>query len=557
LLSSKKSFAAKGNSFVNQPQAFPSSANGSMPMRISDVVKPWAERLPDHKAVVDPNGSWSYSELERIISQTADWLRSSGVRAGDRVMIVGENCREFAGVLLAVGSLDAWPVPVNAHLAPREVDQVRDHCEARRVVYITSVSVHATEHANRHGASAEHVRGLGLLGLGPLNNVEPEPIDPDLGNRVAALIYTSGTTGLPKGVMLTHNNLIFSAGGAAKIRSLSPEDCLYGVLPLSHIVGLSIVFLGTLLSGATIYLEPRFDPMAARVTLEKQRITIMLGVPSMYSQFLQYARLRKLGSLSLPALRIISCSGAPLPPAIKSSVEDLFRLPLHHGYGITECSPNIAQVRLDAPPRRDNSVGPMFPGVEARLVGHDRQPVPEGDVGELWVRGPNIMKGYYRAPDETALAIDADGWFNTGDLARFEDGNLFIVGRTKDLIIRFGFNVYPAEVEAVLNTHPAVAQSAVIGRTTKAGEEILAFVQPSPSSHLTETALAEYAARHLAAYKRPSHIRLVSAMPMTASGKIAKADLAKFADDTRQGGSPEDHAYSPNSTSAVPALPSK
>jgi acyl-CoA synthetase (AMP-forming)/AMP-acid ligase II len=236
--------------------------------------------------------------------------------------------------------------------------------------------------------------------------------------------------------------------------------------------------------------------------------------------------------LKLPSLRIISCSGAPLPAAIKSSVETLFGLPLHHGYGITECSPNIAQVRPDVPPRTDNSVGPMFPGVEAQLVGGDGQPVPAGEVGELRVRGPNIMKGYYRAPEETAAAIDAEGWFNTRDLARFEDGNLFIVGRTKDLIIRFGFNVYPAEVETVLNAHPAVAQSAVIGRSTGQDEEIVAFVQPSSGSRLTEIELAAYLAERLAPYKRPSHILFISTMPMTPSGKIAKADLAKMAEKT-------------------------
>ena len=527
-------------------------------MRISDVVKPWADRLPDHKAIVDPNGSWSYRELGAVISQTADWLRASGVRAGDRVMIVGENCREFAAVLLAVASLDAWPVPVNPRLSGREIDAVRDHCEPRRVIYTTSVSVHATEHANRHGALVAEVHDLGRIGLGPLNeNVQPEPIDADVGSRVGALIYTSGTTGLPKGVMLTHDNLLFSARGAAKIRSLNSEDRLYGSLPLSHIVGLSIVFLGTLLSGATIYLEPRFDPVAARVALERERITIMLGVPSMFSLFLQYAKMRNLQSFEFPALRIISCSGAPLPPAIKSSVEALFGLPLHHGYGITECSPNVAQVRPDAPPRADNSVGPMFPGVEAKLVGPGGQPVPAGEVGELWVHGPNIMKGYYRAPEETAAAIDAEGWFNTRDLARFEDENLFIVGRTKDLIIRFGFNVYPAEVEGVLNAHPAVVQSAVVGRTTQGDEEILAFVQPAPGSQLTETDLAEYAAKHLAPYKRPSHILLVSTMPMTPSGKIAKADLAKIAENMRQRRSPEPTVYSGAAISASPIPPTK
>jgi len=521
---------------VTQHLLTPLPAYASTSMRICDVVKLWADRLPDQRAVADPSGSWTYRELEGVISQTADWLRRSGVRPGDRVMIVGENCRQFATVLLAVVSLDAWPVPANAHLSAREIDAVRDHCGARRVVYTTSVSTHATEHANRHGALIDDVRGLGQIGLGPLNEtVQPEPIDADIGSRVGALIYTSGTTGLPKGVMLTHNNLLFSAGGAAKIRSMNSEDCLYGILPLSHIVGLSIVFLGTLMSGAAIYLDPRFDPMAARVTLERERITIMLGVPSMFSQFLQYAKIRKVPSLKFPALRIISCSGAPLPPAVKSSVESLFGLPLHHGYGITECSPNIAQVRLDVPHRKDNSVGPMFPGVEARVVGPDRKPVPAGEVGELWVRGPNIMKGYYRAPDETAAAINAEGWFNTRDLARFEDENLFIVGRTKDLIIRSGFNVYPAEVEAVLNANPAVAQSAVIGRTTQGDEEILAFVQASPNSLLKEADLAEYAAKHLVPYKRPSSIFLVSTMPMTASGKIAKSDLAKMADGIRQG----------------------
>jgi len=178
----------------------------------------------------------------------------------------------------------------------------------------------------------------------------------------------------------------------------------------------------------------------------------------------------------------------------------------------------------------------MFPGVEAKLIGGDGRPVPAGEVGELHVRGPNIMKGYYRAPEETAAAVDAEGWYNTRDLARFEDGNLFIVGRTKDLIIRSGFNVYPAEVEAVLNIHPAVAQSAVIGRITHGNEEILAFVQASAGSPLTEAELAEYAAKHLAAYKRPTHIFVIAAMPMTASGKIAKNDLAKMADQIPQTG---------------------
>lgn len=489
----------------------------------------WVERSPAHIALVDDAGSWTYRQLAQSVSETQAWLRGAGVRPGDRVMIMGENCRAFAAVLLAVARLDAWCIPVNPRLSAREIDAIRDHCDARRVVYLTTASTHANDHAKRHGALSEEIGDLGSVGIGPLNeNAQAEEIDADAGNRVAVLIYTSGTTGAPKGVMLRHRNLLFSAGGSAKIRSMTPEDRLFGVLPLSHIVGLSVL-LGTLVSGATLYLVSRFDPMAARLALEKDRITIMLGVPSMFSQFLQYAKIRKLESLKFSALRIISCSGAPLPPATKLAVENLLGLPLHHAYGITECGPTVAQVRPEAPVRADTSVGPILPGSEIKLVGSDGKTVPAGEVGELWVRSPGVMKGYYRAPEETAAAINAEGWFNTRDLARLEGDNLFIVGRTKDLIIRFGFNVYPAEVEAVLNGHPAVAKSAVIGRMVEGDEEIIAFVQPLPDTALTTLEVAEYAAKHLAAYKRPSHIVLLAEMPATALGKIMKPELAKIA----------------------------
>ncbi len=295
---------------------------------------------------------------------------------------------------------------------------------------------------------------LGSLGVGGFNDSAiPEPLDDEVANRVAALIYTSGTTGLPKGVMLTHKNLLYVAAVSAEIRKLSPEDRVYGVLPISHAVGLAVVLLGSLLSGATLYLAPRFDPVAALATIEQEKLTVVLGAPSMFSLLLEYAKLKRVESFNFPSLRIISSSSAPLQPALKSEVEKAFGLTLHNGYGITECSPNIAQTRPENP-RTDVSVGPIFPGVEIKLTGADGRLVREGEVGELSVRGPNVMKGYYRSPEETAAAIDAEGWFNTRDLARLENGNLFIVGRAKELIVRFGFNVYPAEVEAVLNALP-------------------------------------------------------------------------------------------------------
>jgi acyl-CoA synthetase (AMP-forming)/AMP-acid ligase II len=503
--------------------------SATLPVRISDVVKVWAELSPDHPALIEASGSWTYGQLSSALCATQSWLRASGIRPGDRVMIVGENCREFVTLLLASAANDAWPVLVNARLSAREVDEIRDHCGARRVLFTTSVSPHAAEHAKRHSAQIAEVEGLGTVGVGTLNEqVNPELIlECDVADRVAALIYTSGTTGLPKGVMLSHRNLLFLAAGSAKIRSLSPDDRLYGVLPMSHAVGLSVVLLGSLLSGSTLYLTSRFDPMSARVTLEKERITVLLGAPATFTQFLQYANFRKIESLKFPALRIISSSGAQLHPSTKTEVEDLFGMPLHNGYGVTECSPTIAQTRVDAP-RTDTSIGPPFPGIEIKLVGPDRKTVPEGEPGELWVRGPNVMKGYYRAPEETAAVINSEGWFNTRDLARLENGNLFIVGRTKDLIVHHGFNVYPAEVEAVLNAHPAVAQSAVIGRSIEGDEEVLAFIQPLPDSTLTSSELAEYAAPHLAAYKRPSQIVILQSLPLTPTGKVVKAELARM-----------------------------
>jgi acyl-CoA synthetase (AMP-forming)/AMP-acid ligase II len=446
-------------------------------------------------------------------------------------MIVCENCRAFVAILLALASLDAWPVLVNARLSEREVDEIREHSGSRLVIFTTGVSPQAREHARRHGAVAQEVAGFQGVAVGPQNaNVEPETVDAEPSQRVAALIYTSGTTGLPKGVMLTHRNLLFVAAVSAKIRSLTTDDRLYGVLPMSHAVGLSVVLLGSLISGSTLYLASRFDPGAALATFQNERLTVVLGAPSVFSLFVDYAKMKGLTAFKLPSLRIISSSGAPLQPALKAQVESVFGMTLYNGYGVTECSPNIAQAVVGEH-RTDTSVGRILPGVELHLVGSDRQPVADGEVGELWVRGPNIMKGYYRAPQETADAINTEGWFNTRDLARLENGYLFIVGRTKELIVRFGMNVYPAEVEAVFNSHPAVLRSAVIGRTvegTQGGEEVIAYVQLTPSATISEMHLAQHAAQHLAPYKRPSQILLVAGMPLTPTGKIIKGELAKW-----------------------------
>ncbi len=254
-----------------------------LPVRTSDAIRQWVEKSPDHPALVEKSGKWTYRELEAAVAETELWLRSLGVRPGDRVMIVLENCRAFIAILFALGRMDAWPVLVNAHLSAREIDQIREHCGARRLIYTVEVSPHAKEHAARHNAVTVESKALGIVAVGPLNeSVEPEPLDANPSDRVAALIYTSGTTGMPKGVMLSHRNLLFVAGISAQIRAISPADRLFGILPMSHAVGLSVVLLGTLISGATLYVTPRFDPVMFRTLLEREKLTIALGVPAMF-----------------------------------------------------------------------------------------------------------------------------------------------------------------------------------------------------------------------------------------------------------------------------------
>jgi acyl-CoA synthetase (AMP-forming)/AMP-acid ligase II len=500
----------------------------SVPSTIHQLIDGWVKTSPEQNALIDSSGVWTYKDLDAAVTHARNWLTSLSIRPGDRVLLVSENCRPLVAVLLAVTSLDAWPVLVNARLSAREIDNIKVHSGSRRSIFFVGASTHAAEHAARYNAIADAPVLLGPVAVSPLNDAaEPEPVESEPEDRIAALIYTSGSTGLPKGVMLTHRNVLFIACNAAKIRSLTPRDRLYGVMPISHIVGLAPVLLGTLYSGASLYLVRQFDPMSARKAIETDKITVMLGVPAMFNQFAEYAKLRRITRFSFPSLRILSCSGAPLHPATKSSTEDLFGLVLHHGYGVTEASPNIAQTRIESP-SSDLSVGPPFPGVEVKLVDGSGNTVPEGEPGELWARGPNIMRGYYRSPEETSTAVNAEGWLNTRDVARIQDGNLYIIGRTRDLIVHKGFNVYPVEVESVLNAHPDVAQSAVIGVTIDQDEEVIAFVQLSAGSSLTVGELAAYAAQHLVMYKRPSKFIVVSSMPTTASGKILKSELVKL-----------------------------
>jgi acyl-CoA synthetase (AMP-forming)/AMP-acid ligase II len=461
------------------------------------------------------------------VAGTAVTLADYGVRPGDRVMIVSENSLALVAILLAASELDAWSVVVNPRLSEREIDLIRDHSGARRVFYTIEVSNNARQHANRHGAAIVALDALGTLGIGLLNEQTlPEPVETDRWRRVAALVYTLGTTGNPKGVMLTHRNVLFSARVAGAQRD--PTDKAYCVLPISHIVGYSAILIASLMVGATVQLVPRYDPAALISAIANDGITLLFGVPATYQRLLEYKTIAGIAGLPRGKLRRLAVAGAPLDVTLKSKIEAEFGLPLRNGYGITECAPAITGVQAETP-RSDDAVGSLVTGIEARLVKPGGGAVAPGEVGELHVRGPNVMRGYYRDLEATTAVIDRDGWFNTGDLARFENDILFIVGRTKELIIRSGFNVYPPEVEAVLNDHPAVVQSAVIGRSVPGNEEVVALVELLPGSTATRADLMAHAARQLAPYKRPCEIIMLDALPAGSTGKILKHRLAEAA----------------------------
>ena len=497
-----------------------------LPRRIHEAYGRHALESPDRVALIEDGASWSYRELDRAVTGIAEALRSLGVRAGDRIMIVSENCIALAGMLLAASRIDAWAIVANPRLSARELDQIRDHSGARRMLFTAEVSKEAAAHASRCGAEIRHVGPLKQIGVAALNEAAvAEPVEADAVKQVAVLIYTSGTTGTPKGVMLTHENLLISARTTAYFRKMDTSDKIYIVLPISHIVGVSLLIM-TLMTGATVRLVSKYDPAALARAIAEEGITILNGVPATYQRLLEYKAVTGLAQLDRGSLRLIAVAGAPLDLDLKSRVEKEFGLPLSNGYGITECSPGISGVRFDAP-RTDQAVGTLLPGVEGRIRTVDGRPVAKGEVGELHVRGRNVMRGYYRAPELTAKVIDSEGWFNTGDLARFEGDCLYIVGRTKEMIIRSGFNVYPAEVEAVLSSHSDVVQCAVVGRAVDGNEEVVAFVQLLQGSAMKPSDLMAFINPQLTSYKRPSEIIVLDALPATSTGKILKHKLAE------------------------------
>ena len=495
--------------------------------RLHQLVDAQAQARPDAPMARDHDGrTVTWGALDAATHRLAGVLGEAGVRPGDRVMIVAENSAALVAAFYACSRLDAWALLVNARASGPELAAIAQDAGIRLAVYTTAVSPDAGTHAQTDGARPFD-DPVAPLAIGPAHQADPEPVQADAG-QVAALLYTTGTTGKPKGVMLSHGNLLFAGQGAAALRGTAPDDILYGALPLTHVYGLASMLGATATAGAQLWFDPRFTP-AGLLAAIRGGVSILPAVPQMHALFADHIRAQGLTTLADTRLRFVSSGGAPLDPELRRRAERVYGVPMQNGYGMTEATAGIT-VTNSQPGDDDTSTGLPFPGVEVRL---DVQADAADGVGEILTRGPHVMRGYYGQPQATAAVLCPDGWLRTGDLGRLDDaGRLYVVGRLKELIIRSGFNVYPVEVEAALVEHPDVLQAAVVGRALPGGnEEVVAFVRPAEGAGLDEPGLRAHVAARLSPYKRPGLYVITDTLPATPTGKVLKHKLiAHFAD---------------------------
>jgi len=490
-----------------------------LPAWLHDMPAGWAERLPDGTALIEDETVWNWRRFADEITAASDALKTAGVRPGDRVMVVHENGLAASTLFFAASSAGAWAVPVNARLADDEIDYIAEHAGARRMLFTIGVSCEAGDHAERHDAGPFAWTGGGAVAISPSRDVSPEPVSGDPAKDVGVLLYTTGTTGRSKGVMLSHRSVVFVASGPGSPSPPGPEDRSYGALPISHAYGLCSTFLRAVFGGAASHLQARFSASGMLQALASG-VTICNAVPAMYARLLDH--LGKTGeTLEAPKLRALTAGGAPVDPDLARRVEALFGLGVINGYGLTEAGPTVSRSAAGDP----DTSGPPIVGVEVRAVGPQGRDVAVGEPGDIWVRGPNLMLGYYRDAEATAVAMTPDGWLKTGDIGvLMDDGRITIVDRAKEIIIRSGFNVSPVEVEEALNAHPGVLQSAVVGVALAGNETVVAFAEVS-DGRADETALLAWARERLAPYKRPERIEVLEALPAAPTGKVLKAKL--------------------------------
>lgn len=496
--------------------------------RIHELFDAWLRRSPDRVFLHLPDtgggpSTMTYAEVGTLVDSLKAELRADGVQPGDRVLVVAENCPQHLALILACSRIGAWSCGVNARMAPGEIAAFAQKADARVHYFTSGVSRAAAAHAARFEARPSSVEGLLRS---PVRGQAVSETGP-LAGEVAAIIFTSGTSGTPKGVLMTHRGVTHFGRISAASRELGEHDRSYAYLPMTHIFGLGTVLVASLYAGATLLMRPAFDPADALDDLANHGVTQLQGPPALFARLLAHMEQAGIQRPPAPQLRYVYTGAGPLDATLKRRVEAAFGLPLHHGYGLSEYAGSVAVTRLHEP-RDDTSAGYPVEGAALRIVdpqtGRD---LPAGERGEIWMRGIGLMPGYFRDPAATAAVLKDGGWYASGDLGEIHaDGAVFVVGRLKEMIIRSGFNVYPAEVEAVLNAFPGIERSAVAGRAAADGnEDIIAFVELKPGAVLDDAALQAHLRERLAPYKQPAVIRTVAAFPMTGSGKVLKRQL--------------------------------
>jgi long-chain acyl-CoA synthetase len=490
-------------------------------VNLAQILDDSAQQHPENVAIKLDDVELSYATLQQGAMRVAALLRERGVQPGDRVAIMLPNVPYFPLCYYGILRAGAVVVPLNVLNKRREVTFYLNDSGAKLLFVWNGFAEEGEPGAADAGTDCVVVAPGEfeqlLAGLDPVT----ETVERDASDT-AVILYTSGTTGTPKGAELTHANLLRNCQIARGLFDLGADAVTLGALPLFHSFGQTCGMNATILAGGTLTLIPRFDPEKALQIIQRDHVDVFEGVPTMYGAMLHVSDRDR---YDVSNLKVCASGGAAMPVELMRGFEEAFGCKVLEGYGLSETSP-VASFNHPDRERKPGSIGTPIDGVEMKVVDEDGAEVAQGEVGEIVIRGHNVMKGYWQRPEATAEAI-RDGWFHTGDMARIDDdGYFFIVDRKKDMIIRGGFNVYPREIEEVLYEHPAVREAAVIGVPHEThGEEVAAAVVLKDGAQATADELREYVKGNVAAYKYPRHVFFVDELPKGPTGKILKREI--------------------------------
>ncbi|MBV7316566.1 long-chain-fatty-acid--CoA ligase [Shewanella sp. NIFS-20-20] len=513
------------------------------PLNLADYLVATAAKMPQKTAIIYEQQAISYGELDRMSNQVANGLTALGVGAGDKVALCCPNVPEFAAVYYGILKVAAVVVPFNVLLKANEIQYHLTDSQAKVLIChegnsqlpLASSARTAFEQVDtcqqlvmirKDSPQAGMSDGTPTIQSWFSEQSQQQHITATHANDTAVILYTSGTTGQPKGAELSHANVVNNALCAQQFSRLTPDDVSLITLPLFHTFGQSVQMNASVLTGATMVLVPRFEPGLILSLMAQHQVSVFAGVPTMYIGMLAYIHQHQLPVANIAShLNIAMSGGASLPVEVLQQFKHTFGVPILEGYGISETSAVTSFSHLECP-QIPGSVGQPIAGVMMKIVDDNRQEVALGELGEVAIKGHNVMKGYINRPQATAEAIDSDGWFYSGDIGRRDElGNFYIVDRKKEMIIRGGYNVYPREIEEVLMRHDKVAMVAVVGVADAVfGEDIKAYVVAIDDYH-DEAELSAWCKQQLADYKYPRQIEFRPQLPMSATGKILKKVL--------------------------------